>query len=106
MIFVFVGVEDGQIVRMFVGKREIFIMFRVQKSFVFWRDGVDIYFDFFIFIVQVFFGGIVRVQGLYEMINVMIFFGIQIDQKIWMGGKGIFWINSYGYGDYYIYIKI
>lgn len=32
--------------------------------------------------------------------------GTQTDQKIRMGGKGIPRINSYGYGDHYIHIKI
>ncbi|XP_046522890.1 dnaJ homolog subfamily A member 3, mitochondrial isoform X3 [Equus quagga] len=57
------GVEDGQTVRMPVGKREIFITFRIPP-------------------------------------------GIQTDQKIRMSGKGIPRINSYGYGDHYIHIKI
>ncbi|KAF6123950.1 DnaJ heat shock protein family (Hsp40) member A3 [Phyllostomus discolor] len=57
------GVEDGQTVRMPVGKREIFITFRIPP-------------------------------------------GIQTDQKIRMSGKGIPRINSYGYGDHYIHVKI
>lgn len=32
--------------------------------------------------------------------------GIQTDQKIRLTGKGIPRINSYGYGDHYIHIKI
>ncbi|XP_053527587.1 dnaJ homolog subfamily A member 3, mitochondrial isoform X3 [Artibeus jamaicensis] len=57
------GIEDGQTVRMPVGKREIFITFRIPP-------------------------------------------GIQTDQKIRMSGKGIPRINSYGYGDHYIHVKI
>ncbi|KAK2498778.1 hypothetical protein MC885_008053, partial [Smutsia gigantea] len=149
------GVEDGQTVRMPVGKREIFVTFKVQKSPVFRRDGADIHSDLFISIAQALLGGTARAQGLYETISVMVreeganvfatlmlrgsFFlkwevtekwlelvnnrlvrdseelrregrnippGIQADQKIRMGGKGIPRINSYGYGDHYIHIKI
>ncbi|XP_030157147.1 dnaJ homolog subfamily A member 3, mitochondrial isoform X1 [Lynx canadensis] len=100
------GVEDGQTVRMPVGKREIFITFRVQKSPVFRRDGADIHSDLFISIAQALLGGTARAQGLYETINVTIPPGIQTDQKIRMSGKGIPRINSYGYGDHYIHIKI
>uniref|UniRef100_A0A8C0MIZ1 DnaJ heat shock protein family (Hsp40) member A3 n=1 Tax=Canis lupus familiaris TaxID=9615 RepID=A0A8C0MIZ1_CANLF len=105
MIPVPAGVEDGQTVRMPVGK-EIFITFRVQKSPVFRRDGADIHSDLFISIAQAILGGTARAQGLYETINVTIPPGIQSDQKIRMSGKGIPRINSYGYGDHYIHIKI
>ncbi|XP_003790989.1 dnaJ homolog subfamily A member 3, mitochondrial isoform X1 [Otolemur garnettii] len=100
------GVEDGQTVRMPVGKREIFITFRVQKSPVFRRDGADIHSDLFISIAQAILGGTARAQGLYETINVTIPPGIQTDQRIRISGKGIPRINSYGYGDHYIHIKI
>lgn len=100
------GVEDGQTVRMPVGKREIFVTFRVQKSPVFRRDGADIHSDLFISIAQAILGGTAKAQGLYETINVTIPAGIQTDQKIRLTGKGIPRINSYGYGDHYIHIKI
>ncbi|KAL1779221.1 dnaJ-like subfamily A member 3, mitochondrial isoform X1 [Sigmodon hispidus] len=100
------GVEDGQTVRMPVGKREIFVTFRVQKSPVFRRDGADIHSDLFISIAQAILGGTAKAQGLYETINVTIPAGIQTDQKIRLSGKGIPRINSYGYGDHYIHIKI
>ncbi|XP_027279811.1 dnaJ homolog subfamily A member 3, mitochondrial isoform X1 [Cricetulus griseus] len=100
------GVEDGQTVRMPVGKREIFVTFRVQKSPVFRRDGADIHSDLFISIAQAILGGTAKAQGLYETVNVTIPAGIQTDQKIRLSGKGIPRINSYGYGDHYIHIKI
>ena len=89
-----------------VGKREIFITFRVQKSPVFRRDGADIHSDLFISIAQAILGGTARTEGLYETINVTIPPGTQSDQKIRMSGKGIPRINSYGYRDHYIHIKI
>ncbi|XP_015667441.1 dnaJ homolog subfamily A member 3, mitochondrial [Protobothrops mucrosquamatus] len=106
MVPVPAGVEDGQTVRMPVGRKEIFITFRVQKSSVFRRDGADIHSDVFISIAQAVLGGTARSPGLYETINVMIPPGIQADQRIRMSGKGIPRVNSYGYGDHYIHIKV
>eukprot|EP00061_Rhincodon_typus_P018241 g47340.t1 len=57
------GVEDGQTVRMPVGRKEIFITFRIPA-------------------------------------------GVQVDQRIRLAGKGIPKVNSYGYGDHYIHIKV
>ncbi|XP_078519249.1 dnaJ homolog subfamily A member 3, mitochondrial isoform X1 [Lissotriton helveticus] len=106
MVPVPAGVEEGQTVRMPVGKKEIFITFRVQKSPIFRRDGADIHSDLFLSIAQAVLGGTARAQGLYETISVTIPPGIQADQRIRMGGKGIPRVNSYGYGDHYIHIKI
>uniref|UniRef100_A0A8D0LBN8 DnaJ homolog subfamily A member 3, mitochondrial n=1 Tax=Sphenodon punctatus TaxID=8508 RepID=A0A8D0LBN8_SPHPU len=106
MVPVPAGVEDGQTVRMPVGKKEIFITFRVQKSPVFRRDGEDIHSDLYISIAQAVLGSTARTPGLYETINITIPSGIQGDQKIRMGGKGIPRVHSYGYGDHYIHIKI
>ncbi|MGH0125888.1 UNVERIFIED_CONTAM: hypothetical protein FKN15_021775 [Acipenser sinensis] len=100
------GVEDGQTVRMPVGKKEIFISFRVQKSPVFRREGADIHSDLFISIAQAILGGTARAQGLYETVNITIPAGIQGDQRIRLSGKGISRVNSYGYGDHYVHIKI
>ncbi|XP_066496589.1 dnaJ homolog subfamily A member 3, mitochondrial [Tiliqua scincoides] len=100
------GVEDGQTVRMPVGKKEIFITFRVQKSPVFRRDGADIHSDLFISVAQAVLGGTARSPGLYETISITIPPGVQADQKVRMSGKGIPRVNSYGYGDHYIHIKI
>ncbi|KAK4813782.1 hypothetical protein QYF61_025262 [Mycteria americana] len=106
MVPVPAGVEDGQTVRMPVGKKEIFITFRVQKSSVFRRNGADIHSDLLISIAQAVLGGTARCQGLYETINITIPPGIQPDQRIRLSGKGIPKVNSYGYGDHYIHIKI
>uniref|UniRef100_A0A2D4Q4C2 Chaperone DnaJ C-terminal domain-containing protein n=1 Tax=Micrurus surinamensis TaxID=129470 RepID=A0A2D4Q4C2_MICSU len=80
--------------------------FQVQKSSVFRRDGADIHSDLFISIAQAVLGGTARSPGLYETINILIPPGIQADQKIRMSGKGIPRVNSYGYGDHYIQVKI
>uniref|UniRef100_A0AAV2KFF0 DnaJ homolog subfamily A member 3, mitochondrial n=1 Tax=Knipowitschia caucasica TaxID=637954 RepID=A0AAV2KFF0_KNICA len=100
------GVEDGQTVRMPVGKKEIFITFRVQRSPIFRREGADIHSDLFISVAQAILGGTARAQGLYETLNLSIPAGCQADQKIRMGGKGIARISGYGFGDHYIHVKI
>ncbi|XP_059834869.1 dnaJ heat shock protein family (Hsp40) member A3a isoform X1 [Hypanus sabinus] len=100
------GVEDGQTVRMPVGRKEIFITFRVQRSSTFRRDGADIHSDLYISIAQAILGGTARAQGLHEMINITIPAGIQVDQRIRLAGKGIPKVNSHGYGDHYIHIKV
>lgn len=60
------GVEDGQTVRMPVGKKEVFITFRVEKSDYFRRDGADVHTDAEISLSQAVLGGTIRVRGLYE----------------------------------------
>lgn len=51
---------------MAVGKREIFITFRIEKSDYFKRDGADIHTDATISLSQAILGGTIRVQGIYE----------------------------------------
>ncbi|RXN24183.1 dnaJ -like protein [Labeo rohita] len=106
MVPVPAGIEDGQTVRMPVGKKEIFITFRVQKSPIFRRDGADIHSDVMISVAQAILGGTVRAQGLYETVNLSIPAGIQADQRIRLSGKGIPRVSGYGYGDHYVHVKI
>ncbi|XP_026160316.1 dnaJ homolog subfamily A member 3, mitochondrial-like isoform X2 [Mastacembelus armatus] len=100
------GVEDGQTVCMSVGKNEILITFRVQRSPVFRRSGADIHSDVFISVAQAILGGTATAQGLYETISIVIPPSCQADQVIQLQGKGIRRMNSYSYGDHYVHIKI
>ncbi|XP_047215337.1 dnaJ homolog subfamily A member 3, mitochondrial-like isoform X1 [Girardinichthys multiradiatus] len=100
------GVEDGQTVRMPVGKKEIFITFRVQKSPVFRREGADIHSDLYISVAQAILGGTARTQGLYETLNLSIPAGVQADQRIRLSGKGIARVSGYGFGDHYVHVKV
>uniref|UniRef100_A0A672ZY63 DnaJ homolog subfamily A member 3, mitochondrial n=2 Tax=Sphaeramia orbicularis TaxID=375764 RepID=A0A672ZY63_9TELE len=106
MVPVPAGVEDGQTVRMPVGKKEIFITFRVQKSPVFRRDGADVHSDLHVSVAQAILGGTARAQGLYETLNLSIPAGVQTDQRIRLAGKGIARVSGYGFGDHYVHIKI
>uniref|UniRef100_UPI0037E8FBEB dnaJ homolog subfamily A member 3, mitochondrial-like n=1 Tax=Semicossyphus pulcher TaxID=241346 RepID=UPI0037E8FBEB len=100
------GVENNQTVRMSVGKKEILITFRVQRSPVFRRNGLDIHSDVLISIAQAILGGTAKTQGLYETISMVIPPSCQADQVIRLHGKGIRRMNSYSYGDHYVHIKI
>lgn len=62
----FLGIEDGQTVRMSVGSKEIFVTFRVDKSDYFKRDGADVHTEADISVSQALLGGSIRIQGLYE----------------------------------------
>ncbi|XP_028310858.1 dnaJ heat shock protein family (Hsp40) member A3a isoform X2 [Gouania willdenowi] len=106
MVPVPAGVEDGQTVRMPVGKKEIFITFRVQKSPVFRREGADIHSDLFVSVAQAILGGTARTQGLYETLNLSIPAGTQTNHRIRLTGKGIARVSGYGFGDHYIHVKI
>ncbi|KAL0268762.1 UNVERIFIED_CONTAM: hypothetical protein PYX00_010580 [Menopon gallinae] len=100
------GVEDGQTVRMTVGKKEIFVTFLVEKSNYFRRDGSDIHTDATISLSQAVLGGTIRVQGLYEDQTIQIAPGTSSHSRIRLSGKGMKKVNVYGYGDHYVHIKI
>ncbi|KAM6972415.1 dnaJ homolog subfamily A member 3, mitochondrial-like [Aplochiton taeniatus] len=100
------GVEDGQTVRMPVGKKEILVTFRVQRSPVFRRTGIDVHSDLMISVAQAVLGGTARGQGLHETISIAIPAGCQADQTIRLAGRGIRKLHSYTYGDHYVHIKI
>ncbi|XP_064607714.1 protein tumorous imaginal discs, mitochondrial-like isoform X3 [Liolophura sinensis] len=100
------GVEDGQTVRMPVGRQEIFITFRVSKSNFFRREGADVHSDVTISLSQAVLGGTTRIPGIYDDILFTIPAGTQSHDRLRLAGKGISRVNSYGYGDHYVHIKI
>jgi len=100
------GIEDGQTVRMPVGNKEVFITFRVEKSEYFTRKGADVYTDASISLAQSALGGSIRVQGIYEDLNIQIPPGTNSHTRMRMAGKGIKKVSGYGHGDHYINIKI
>ncbi|XP_074649791.1 dnaJ homolog subfamily A member 3, mitochondrial-like isoform X2 [Tubulanus polymorphus] len=106
MVKIPAGVEDGQTVRVNVGKNELFVQLKVAKSKDFRREGADVHSDVAITLSQAILGGNVIVPGVYDDINVKIPAGTSSHTKIRLGGKGISRVNSYGYGDHYIYFVI
>ncbi|BFZ14617.1 hypothetical protein BsWGS_17656 [Bradybaena similaris] len=100
------GVEDGQTVRMPVGGQEVFITFKVAKSRIFRREGADVHSDVTISLSQAVLGGSIRIPGIYDDIVLSIPAGTPSHHRIRLAGKGICRVNSYGYGDHYIHVKI
>ena len=100
------GIEDGQTVRMPVGNREIFITFSVAPSDYFKRQGADVHTDAKISLAQAALGGAIRIQGVYEDLNVQIPKGTSSHTRMRMAGKGIKKVSGYGYGDHYIHIRV
>ncbi|XP_071127166.1 protein tumorous imaginal discs, mitochondrial-like isoform X3 [Mytilus edulis] len=100
------GVEDGQTVRMMVGKEEIFITFKVAKSRDFKRQGADLHSEIHISVAQAVLGGTLRIPGVYEEILLNIPAGSQSHDRIRLAGKGLKRVNSYGHGDHYVHLHI
>lgn len=100
------GIEDGQTVRMPVGSKEVFITFKVEKSDYFLRKGADVHTEAHISLAQAALGGTVRVQGIYEDINLQIPPGTPSHTRMRMASKGIKKVSGFGHGDHYINIKV
>lgn len=100
------GVEDGQTVRMAVGKKEIFITFRVENSNYFRREGADVHTNAVISLSQAILGGTIRVQGVYEDQTVQVISGTSSHSTVCLTGKGLKRVNSYGQGNHYVHLKI
>ncbi|KAM7345739.1 protein tumorous imaginal discs, mitochondrial isoform 2-T2 [Cochliomyia hominivorax] len=100
------GIENGQTVRMQVGKKELFITFRVEPSKYFKRDGADVHTEATISLAQAVLGGTIRVEGVYEDQWLNIEPGTSSHHKIFLKGKGLKRVNAHGHGDHYVNIKI
>ena len=64
--WIFLGVEDGQTMRVSLGASEVFVTFRVKKSEKFRREKEDIHSEANVSIVQAILGGAIKVPGIYE----------------------------------------
>ena len=100
------GVEDGQAVRMPVNGQEIIITFKVAASKVFRRECADLHSDVVISLSQAVLGGNIRVPGIHGDIMLSVAAGTQSLTRQRLVWKGISRVNSYGYGDHYLHIKI
>ena len=100
------GVDDGYTRRMTVGNKEIFVTFKVSKSDYYKRDGADVHTDADISLSQAILGGTVNVKGLYEDVTLKIPPGTSSHTRIRLPNKGIRRVDSYGFGDHYINLKI
>jgi DnaJ family protein A protein 3 len=100
------GIEDGQTVRMHVGRKDIFITFRVEKSDIFRRDGSDVHTEVPISVSQAILGGSTRIPGIHENMTIDIPPGTGSHTRIKFKGKGIPKMNGAGAGDHYVHIKV
>lgn len=82
------------------------MVFRVEKSSYFRREGADVHTDAEISIAQAILGGTIRVQGVYEDHVVQIMPGTSSHSKVVLTSKGMKRVNSYGNGDHYVHIKV
>jgi len=89
-----------------IGKKEIFITFRVEKSNYFKRDGSDIHTDAEISIAQAILGGATRIQGIYENLTVDVPSGTSSHMRLRLKGKGLRKLNGLGSGDHYVHVKV
>ena len=100
------GVEDGQTMRMNVGKQELYITFKVKPSEIFRRDKEDVHSDLSISISQAILGGVANIKGIYQDHQVKIPVGTQSHHRFRLAGKGIKRVHTSGYGDHYVHVKI
>ncbi|XP_012234471.1 protein tumorous imaginal discs, mitochondrial isoform X2 [Linepithema humile] len=100
------GVEDGQTIRLAVGRKEIFVTFRVEKSRYFRRDGPDVHTDAEVSLAQAVLGGTIRVEGVYDNQTIQVMPGTSSHTRIRLSGKGLKKVDGIGYGDHYVNIKI
>lgn len=100
------GVEDNQTMRMAVGKKELFITFKVEKSNYFRRDGADVHTEANVSLSQAVLGGTIRVQGVYEDHTIQVVPGTSSHTRVTLSNKGLRRVNTYGQGHHYVNIKI
>jgi len=102
------GVADGQTLRMSMGQnREVFITVRVEESDYFRREGYDVHTTASISLSQALLGGIIRLTGLHEDINLRIPAGTSSHTVMTLSGRGIKHMESYNtYGDHLVHLVI
>lgn len=100
------GINDGESVRLNIGKSIVFITFKVAPSLRFRREKYDIHCDVEISLAQAVLGGTVKVPGIEQDTFIQIPPGTNSHTRMRLTGKGIKRLDYAGYGDQYINIKI
>ena len=102
------GISDGQTLRLSLGGgREVFITCRVGQSDYFRREGYNLHSTAFISLSQALLGGIIRITGLHEDINLRIPPGTSSHTEMTLSGRGIKHMESYNTrGDHIVLIMI
>jgi len=102
------GVADGQTLRLSLGQgQEIFVTVRVEESDYFRREHQDVHTTAAISLSQALLGGVIRVTGLYEDLNLRIPAGTSSHTEMTLSGRGIKHMDSSNqYGDHIVHITI
>jgi len=102
------GISDGQTLRMSLGGgQEIFITVRVDTSDYFRRENYDVHTTAFISLSQALLGGVIRITGLHQDINLRIPQGTSSHTEMTLSGRGIKNMESHSaYGDHIVHIMI
>jgi len=102
------GISDGQTLRLSLGDgQEVFVTVRVEESDYFRREGQDVHTTASISLSQALLGGVIRVQGLYEDINLRIPAGTSSHAAFTLSGRGIRHMDSHNrFGDHIVHITI
>jgi len=102
------GVADGQTLRLSLGQgQELFVTVRVEESDYFRREGQDVHTTAAISLSQALLGGVIRVTGLYEDLNLRIPAGTSSHTEMTLSGRGIKYMDSSNqYGDHIVHITI
>ena len=87
--------------------REVFITVKVEESDYFRREGYDVHTTASISLSQALLGGIIRLTGLHEDINLRIPAGTSSHTVMTLSGRGIKHMESYNtYGDHLVHLVI
>ena len=102
------GISDGQTLRLSMGGgQELFVTCRVGQSDYFRREGYDVHTTAYISLSQALLGGIIRISGLHDDINLRIPPGTSSHTEMTLSGRGIKHMESYNTrGDHIVLIMI
>lgn len=100
------GVEDGQTLRMVIGKIEVFCQISVLSSRDFKRDGDNIRSEVRLGVAQAILGGAVNIKTLHGEETLVINPGTNSGEQFTIKNRGIKKLQQYGYGDHIVTTQI
>ena len=102
------GIDDGQTLRLSLGgNQEIFVTVRVEDSDYFRREGPHVHTEADISLSQAVLGGVIRIEGLYEDLNVRVPHGTSSHSILTLSERGFKRPDSHSlFGDHYVHLKV
>jgi len=100
------GIENGQTVRVIMGRNEVFVTVNVLESREFSRDNFNVLSNVGVGVAQAVLGGAVRVRTLHGEETVVIEPGTSSGEKFTLKGQGIKKLQQYGHGDHIVTLEI